>query len=73
MRAEDLEPGHWYWLRQKNGALAPFRFHQLRHTGPKVEGEFYVGSMLAAFSLGSVVAKAEMPSDFASPFKKMRD
>ena len=73
MRAKDLEPGHWYWLRQRNGDLAPFRFHQLRHVGATAEGEFYVGSMLATFSLGNVVAKAEMPTDVASQCKKTRD
>ena len=61
MRNEDLEPGQWYWLRQENGTLAPFRFHRTKLDGETLVGEFYVGSMLTTWSLGKVVGKADMP------------
>ena len=67
MNAEDLEAGSWYWLRNDNGSLAPFRFHRAKKVGGRLVGEFYVGSMLTTWSLGRVVAKAESPAlEFAT-------
>lgn len=63
MSPEDLKAGQWYWLRHDNGSLAPFRFHRVKRVGGKLLGEFYVGSMLTTWSLGRVVAEAEMPKD----------
>lgn len=56
-----MKPGQWYWLRHENGSLAPFRFHRAKQVDGKMFGEFYVGSMLSTWSLGAVVAEAEMP------------
>lgn len=61
MSPQRLEPGRWYWLRHDNGTLAPFRFHRLKTKNGRSLGEFYVGSMLVTWSLGRVVAEAEMP------------
>ena len=63
MTPDELKPGHWYWLRHENGSLAPFRFHRVKTESGNQVGEFYVGSMLATFSLGRVVAEAEMPKE----------
>lgn len=63
MNSDQLKPGSWYWLRQDNGSLSPFRFHRVKRDAGKVVGEFYVGSMLTTWSLGRVVAEAEMPDD----------
>lgn len=66
MSPENMKPGHWYWLRQENGSLAPFRFHRVKKSAGKHVGEFYVGSMLTTWSLGKVVAEAEMPQERSS-------
>ena len=58
---EDLQPGNWYWIRTAQGTMQPYRFHRVRDADGKQEGEFYVGSMLVRFSLGSVVAEAVPP------------
>lgn len=58
---DDLKAGHWYWLRHDNGSLAPFRLHRTKKVDGRLVGEFYVGSMLSTWSLGRVVAQAEMP------------
>ena len=60
---KELTPGAWYWLRHTNGHLAPYRFHQARRVGGQWVGDFFVGSMLTTWSLGSVVGKAEMPKE----------
>ena len=61
----NLKSGSWYWIRQKDGSLAPFRFHRAKISDGRQVGEFYVGSMLATFSLGDVVAEANAPEDEA--------
>ena len=58
---DELVPGDWYWIRLASGQLAPYRFHQKRRVGNEWRGEFFVGSMLTTWSLGSVVGRAEMP------------
>ena len=64
MLPEELRPGSWYWIRTTQGTVQPYRFHRLRDAKPggKHEGEFYVGSMLVRFSLGSVIGEAMPPT-----------
>ena len=68
MQANELVSGNWYWIRQDDGSLAPFRFHRIKDD--EALGLFYVGSMLTTWSLGRVVAEAEMPEEESEKPKK---
>ena len=60
---EQLVPRHWYWVRRKDGSLAPYVFHR-QSTDPKtgrLVGEFFVGSFIVTFGLNQVVGEAHMP------------
>lgn len=60
---EQLIPRHWYWVRRKDGSLAPYVFHR-QSTDPKtgrLVGEFFVGSFIVTFGLNQVVGEAHMP------------
>ncbi|MFK7819725.1 MAG: hypothetical protein AB8G99_13480 [Planctomycetaceae bacterium] len=58
-----LKAGQWYWIRRKDGAVVPYRFHKVREQpySNKFEGEFFVGSMICVFPLSAVVAEAQAP------------
>ena len=60
-----LKPSHWYWIRRRDGSLAPYLFHRYVESAKdeKREGEFYVGSMLQKWPLSAVVGEAKMPKD----------
>lgn len=63
MNADVLQSADWYWVRRPDGSVAPYRFHRVRRDnvdGPEL-AEFFVGSMVQAFPLSAVVAKALMP------------
>ena len=60
---EQLVPRRWYWVRRKDGSLAPYVFHR-QSTDPKtgrLVGEFFVGSFIVTFGLNQVVGEAHMP------------
>ena len=64
MQPEQLKPKHWYWVRRNGGTVVPYRFNKLREpeTSGRLEGEFFVGSMICVFPLSAVVGEARMPS-----------
>jgi hypothetical protein len=62
MEAHQLEPRQWYWIRRRDGSLAPYVFHQTRRDDEgKLVADFFVGSFLVAFGLNQIEGKAAMP------------
>ena len=60
--SSELIPKQWYWIRRRDGSLAPYVFHKVekdRSTGQWV-GKFFVGSFLVTFKLNQVVGEAKM-------------
>ncbi len=57
----DLKPGEWYWVRRTGGTIVPYRFNKLREHPTRLEGEFFVGSMICVFPLSAVVGQAKAP------------
>ena len=60
--SNDLQPNHWYWIRNQDGGLAPYRFHRQTDDPKQAVGEFFVGSFIRRFPLSAVVGEARMPS-----------
>ena len=60
MNAHELKPQHWYWIRRRDGTIAPYQFHRLASPigSNQIRGEFFVGSMIQVFSIGHVVGEA---------------
>lgn len=67
MEPDQLLPTHWYWVRREDGSLAPYRLHRVVEDGAdgRLVGEFFVGSFIRIFPLGSVVGEALMPESEA--------
>jgi hypothetical protein len=62
MEAHQLQQRHWYWIRRKDGSLAPYVFHQTRHDDEgKIVADFFVGSFLVPFGLNQIEGEATMP------------
>lgn len=62
MEPEQLQQRHWYWIRRKDGSLAPYLFHQTRHDEEgKLVADFFVGSFLVPFGLNQIEGEAAMP------------
>lgn len=62
MEPEQLQQRHWYWIRRKDGSLAPYVFHQTRHDDEgKLVADFFVGSFLVPFGLNQIEGEAAMP------------
>src|SRR5262249_18371485 len=62
MEPEQLQQRHWYWIRRKDGSLAPYVFHQIRRDEEgKLVADFFVGSFLVPFGLNQIEGEASMP------------
>lgn len=63
MQPKQLKPKQWYWVRRDDRTIVPYRFNKLRDSiAGRLEGEFFVGSMICVFPLSSVVGEAQMPT-----------